>query len=94
MQLFTASDAAIQTLAFGEVEAVVTDRFAVLTAVQTCPKAYLALGGQLWKEQIGVAVRKGNVSLQTALNGAPGTLLQSGQDAALSKKYFGQDVRC
>ena len=94
VQLFPASDAAIQALAFGKVEAVVTDRFAALAAVKTYPKANLVLGEQLWKEEIGTAVSKGNSSLQKVLNGALNTLFQNGQYAALSKKYFGQDIRC
>ena len=94
VQLFPGSDAAIQALAFGKVNAVVTDRFAALTAIKTYPKANLVLGEQLWKEEIGTAVSKGNGTLLAALNGALNTVLQDGQYAALSKKYFAQDVRC
>jgi polar amino acid transport system substrate-binding protein len=39
-------------------------------------------------------VSKGNGTLRAALNGALNTLLQDGQYAALSKRYFAQDVRC
>ncbi len=94
VQVFPASDAAIQALAFGKVKAVVTDRFAALAAIRTYSKANLVVGEQLWKEEIGAAVSKGNTSLQTALDGALNTLFQNGDYAALSKKYFGQDIRC
>lgn len=94
VQLFQASDAALQALAFGKVNAVVTDRFAALAAVNAYPKAKLVLGEQLWKEEIGTAVSKGNVTLKAALNGALVTVFADGQYAALSKKYFGQDIRC
>jgi polar amino acid transport system substrate-binding protein len=94
IQLFPASDAAIQALAFGKVNAVVTDRFAALAATKTYSKAGLVIGEQLWKEEIGTAVQKGNTSLVTALNGALSTLMNNGQYDALSKKYFAQDIRC
>lgn len=94
IQLFPASDAVIQALAFGKVNAVVTDRFAALAATKTYSKASLVIGEQLWKEEIGTAVQKGNTSLGTALNGALGTLMKNGQYDALSKKYFAQNIRC
>lgn len=93
-QLFPGSDDALRALAFGQIDAVVTDRFTALAAIKTYPKAPLFMGEQLWTEQIGMAVKKGNGSLQAALNVAMGTLLKNGEYAALSKKYFGQDIRC
>ncbi|GGR37513.1 ABC transporter substrate-binding protein [Deinococcus ruber] len=94
IQLYPSSDDAIQALAFGKVSAVVTDRFAALAAVQTYPRAKLALGEQLWKEEIAMAVRKGNPTLRAALDSALNTLLQNGKYRALSLKYFQQDIRC
>lgn len=94
IQLYPASDAAIQALAFGKVNAVVTDRFAALAATKTYSKASLVIGEQLWKEEIGTAVQKGNTSLVAALNGALSTLMKNGQYDALSKKYFAQNIRC
>ena len=94
IQLYPTSDDAIQALAFGKVNAVVTDRFAALAAVKAYPGAKLGLGEQLWKEEIGMAVRKDNTSLKAALSSALNTLLSSGKYKALSVKYFGQDIRC
>jgi len=94
IQLYGASDEALQALAFGKVQAVVTDRFAALAAMKTYPKASLTVGEQLWKEAVGTAVSKGNTSLVTALNTALGTVLNDGQYSALSKKYFSEDIRC
>ncbi|ULH14044.1 ABC transporter substrate-binding protein (plasmid) [Deinococcus sp. KNUC1210] len=94
IQLFPTSDDAIQALAFGKVSAVVTDRFAALAAVKAYPGATLVLGEQLWKEEIGMAVRKGNTTLKAALDSALNTLLENGKYRALSLKYFKQDIRC
>jgi polar amino acid transport system substrate-binding protein len=94
IQVFPSSEATLQTLAFGKIDAVVTDRFAALAAVKAYPGAKLQLGEQLWQEQIGTAVAKGNSTLQSAIDGALNTLLQNGQYSALSQKYFGQDIRC
>jgi polar amino acid transport system substrate-binding protein len=93
-QQFPGSDEAIRALAFGQINAVVTDRFTGLAAIKAFPKAPLVMGEQLWTEQIGMAVKKGNSTLQSALDRALATLLKDREYAVLSQKYFGQDIRC
>ncbi len=94
VQVYSGSDEAIKALAFGKVKAVVTDRFAALAAIKAYPGAKLLMGEQLWKEEIAVATSKNNTELKDALNGALNTLFRNGQYAALSQKYFAQDIRC
>ena len=94
VQLYPGSEAAIQALAFGKIDAVVTDRFAALAAIRAYPKANLVVGEQLWNERVAAVVGKNNTGLKDALSGALNTLLQNGQYAALSQRYFAQDIRC
>ncbi|MPY66183.1 amino acid ABC transporter substrate-binding protein [Deinococcus sp. SDU3-2] len=94
VQVYPSSQAAIQAAATAKVDAVVTDRFAALGALKTYSKANLVMGDTLWKEQVGLALAKGNSELRLAVNGALKGLMQDGTYAQLSQKYFGQDVRC
>ncbi|WP_161883670.1 ABC transporter substrate-binding protein [Deinococcus alpinitundrae] len=94
LKVFGNSQKAIQSVATGQVSAVVTDKFAALDALKTYNKAKLVMGDLLWRERIGIAVQKGNAGLRQALNGALATLLKDGEYTSLSKSYFGQDVRC
>ncbi|WP_241191137.1 ABC transporter substrate-binding protein [Deinococcus psychrotolerans] len=94
LKVYGSSQAAIQAVATGQVSATVTDKFAALKALRTYNKANLQMGDLLWRESIGMAVQKGNSELRQAVNGALATLLKNGEYDALSKSYFGQDVRC
>jgi polar amino acid transport system substrate-binding protein len=94
IEVFTTSDAAIQATATGQVEAVVTDRFAALNALNQYPKANLVMSDTLWREQIGMAFAKGNSALRQAVNKALAQIMQDGTYDRISRKYFGQNVRC
>ncbi|MFC4455449.1 ABC transporter substrate-binding protein [Deinococcus sonorensis] len=94
VQVYPSSDAAIQAVATGQVDAIATDRFAALGAVKTYSKANLIIGETLWKEQIAVAYQKGNSELRQAVNGALSQLIRDGSYAALSKRYFGTNIGC
>ncbi|EYB69773.1 amino acid ABC transporter substrate-binding protein [Deinococcus phoenicis] len=94
VQVYPSSQAAIQSVATGQVDAIVTDRFAALGALKTYAKANLTLGDILWKEQVGMAFARGNSELRQAVNGALQQLVQDGTYAKLSRKYFGQDIGC
>ncbi|CAA0288987.1 Uncharacterised protein [Klebsiella oxytoca] len=48
----------------------------------------------LFIEKIAPAVAKGNTSLADAWNKAFAEVLADGSYAAVSKKYFNEDVRC
>jgi polar amino acid transport system substrate-binding protein len=81
-------------LATGRVDAWVTDKFVALAAVKSNPEANLKLGDLLFVERIAAAVGKGNMGLAAAYNKALGEALADGSYAAVSNKYFGEDVRC
>lgn len=89
------SDAdARSALAAGRVDAWVTDRFTAIESARMNPALKLHLGDLLFTERIAAAAAKGNTGLAQAWNDALAASLADGSYAALSKKYFGEDVRC
>lgn len=89
------SDAdARSALAAGRVDAWVTDRFTAIESARRNPALKLHLGDLLFTERIAAAAAKGNASLAQAWNEALAAAMADGSYAALSKKYFGEDVRC
>lgn len=89
------SDAdARSALAAGRVDAWVTDRFTAIESARKNPALKLHLGELLFTERIAAATAKGNTGLARAWNDALAASLADGSYAALSKRYFGEDVRC
>ena len=80
-------------LMVGRVNAWVSDRFVGLEAVKA-QKGKLVQGDLLFKEQIAMAVKKGNSGLLKELNAALSRALSDGTYARISNTYFGQDIRC
>ncbi|GKS75987.1 ABC transporter substrate-binding protein [Acidovorax sp. SUPP950] len=76
------------------VDAWVTDKFVAKEVVAKNPKAGLKLGDMLFIEKIAPAVSKGNTGLADAWNKAFAEVLADGSYAAVSQKYFNEDVRC
>jgi polar amino acid transport system substrate-binding protein len=81
-------------LATARVDAWVTDRFTAMEAARKNPELKLQLGDMLFTERIAAAMDKGNTGLADAWNKALAAVMADGSYAALSKKYFGEDVRC
>lgn len=78
----------------GRVDAWVTDRFTALEMIKVAPQAGLRIGEFLFVDRLAAAVAKGNFPLVQAWNQALAQSMQDGSYAALSQKYFDQDVRC
>jgi polar amino acid transport system substrate-binding protein len=78
----------------GRVDAWVTDRFVAKAALEADPKAGLAMGDFVFVERIAPAVKKGNTSLAQAIDKALAEIMADGTYEQLSKKYFGEDIRC
>lgn len=78
----------------GRVDAWVSDKFVVKAALDANPGLGLNVGDYLFVEKIAVAVKKGNNSLEQAINKALGELLADGTYKALSEKYMKEDIRC
>jgi polar amino acid transport system substrate-binding protein len=89
------SDAdARSALAAGRVDAWVTDRFTAIESARKNPQLKLTLGDMLFTERIAAAAAKGNTALAQAWNDALAKAMADSSYSALSKKYFGEDVRC
>jgi polar amino acid transport system substrate-binding protein len=78
----------------GRTDAWITDPAVARTAVAANAAAGLKIGGLLFVERNAAAVAKGNASLAQAFGQALQELQADGTYAALSKKFFGDDIRC
>ena len=76
------------------VDAWVSDKFVAKEAAAKNAKAGFKLGDMLFIERIAPAMAKGNTGLADAWNKAFAEVLADGSYAAVSKKYFNEDVRC
>jgi polar amino acid transport system substrate-binding protein len=81
-------------LVSGRVDAWVTDRFVAKGALESDPGAGLRMGEFVFVEKIACAVKKGNTSLEQAVNRALAALLADGTYEAISRKWMKEDIRC
>jgi polar amino acid transport system substrate-binding protein len=81
-------------LVAGRADAWVTDRFVAKAAVESGGGQGLRIGDFVFVERIAMAVKKGNTSLQAALDEALKQVMADGTYEAISKKYLNEDVRC
>ena len=81
-------------LASGRVDAWVTDRFVALNSLKANPGLGLKMGDFLFIERIASAVAKGNTGLAGEINKALAAIQADGSYATISKKWFGEDIRC
>ncbi|WP_293911009.1 transporter substrate-binding domain-containing protein [Deinococcus sp.] len=86
----------------GTVDVLVTDRYAALKMLRSAGDKKLQVGPLLWSQDLRVVMGgnlNGNVMVDSSevlgnLNINLKKMLDDGSYAALSKKYFSQDVRC
>ena len=78
----------------GRTDAWVTAPAVAKAAVAASASAGLRIGSLLFVERNGAAVAKGNQSVAAAFNDTLRELQSDGTYAALSNKFFGEDVRC
>lgn len=78
----------------GRVDAWISDRFVVKIAMENNPNAPLKTGGYLFVEKIATAVKKGNTSLEHAVDKALAEVMADGTYKQLSEKYLKEDIRC
>ena len=76
------------------VDAWVTDRFVAKEVAAKNPTAGFKLGELVFVEKVASAVAKGNTGLADAWSKALAETMADGSYAAVSKKYFEEDVRC
>ena len=78
----------------GRVDAWVTDRFVALKSLAANPGAGMKMGDFLFVERIASAVAKGNTGLANEVSKALAAVQADGSYAAISKKWFNEDIRC
>ena len=78
----------------GRVDAWISDRFVVKTAIEANPKSGLRSGDFLYVEKVASAVRKGNLPLAAAVDRALADVMADGTYKTISQKYLKEDVRC
>lgn len=91
---FPGDNDARAALVTGRVDAWVSDRFVALEALRKNPEPKLYAGELLFTERVAAAASRGNQGLVTAWNRALADLLADGSYEQLSRRYFGEDVRC
>ena len=84
---------AVQDLMLGRIDAWITDQFTAIEAIQS-RDLNLQISGLLNREEIGMAVAKGNSLLLAALNQALDEIQANGVYEQISMKWFGKDIRC
>jgi polar amino acid transport system substrate-binding protein len=91
---FPQDNSARAALETGHVDAWVTDKFVGKASLAATPTTSLRIGDFLFTEKIAAAVGKGNVGLASGVNKALATMMADGTYAAISKKWFNEDIRC
>jgi polar amino acid transport system substrate-binding protein len=91
---FPQDNSARAALETGHVDAWVTDKFVGKASLAATPGTALKMGDFLFTEKIAAAVSKGNTGLVTAVNKALAAMMADGTYAAISKKWFNEDIRC
>ena len=91
---FPQDNSARAALEAGHVDAWVTDKFVGKASLAATPGTSLKMGDFLFTEKIAAAVAKGNTGLVTEVNKALAAMMADGTYAAISKKWFNEDIRC
>jgi polar amino acid transport system substrate-binding protein len=78
----------------GRVDAWVSDRFVVKSALDTSPNAGLKMGDFVFIEKIAAAIKKGNSQLGAAYDKALAEVMADGTYKTISEKYTKEDIRC
>lgn len=81
-----------QDLRVGRIDAILIDRLAAFELINQTGGALVLAGEPFARLEAGVAMRKGDPELLTAINDAIDKMCQNGTLAALSQKWFSADV--
>jgi polar amino acid transport system substrate-binding protein len=91
---FPQDSAARAAVESGHADAWVTDKFVARDSLAATPGTRLKMGDFLFVERIAAAVAKGNTELAGHVNHALSQMMADGTYAAISKKWFNEDIRC
>jgi polar amino acid transport system substrate-binding protein len=91
---FPADSSARAALDSGHVDAWVTDKFVAKESLAATPGTPDKMGDYLFVEKIAAAFAKGNTGLAAEVDKALAAMMADGTYAAISKKWFNDDIRC
>lgn len=91
---FPQDNSARAALEAGHVDAWVTDKFVGKASLAATPGTALKEGDFIFTEKIAAAVSKGNAGLVGEVDKALAAVMADGTYAAISKKWFNEDIRC
>ena len=91
---FPQDNSARAALETGHVDAWVTDKFVGKASLAATPGSALKMGDFLFTEKIAAAVSKGNTGVAAEVDKALAAMLADGSYAAISRKWFNEDIRC
>lgn len=91
---FPQDNSARAALEAGHVDAWVTDKFVGKASLAATPGTPLKEGDFIFTEKIAAAVSKGNTALVGDVDKALAAVMADGTYAAISKKWFNEDIRC
>ncbi len=91
---FPADSSARAALDSGHVDAWVTDKFVAKESLAATPGTPDKMGDYLFVEKIAAAFAKGNAGLAAEVDRALASMMADGTYAAISKKWFNDDIRC
>ena len=91
---FPQDNSARAALETGHVDAWVTDKFVAKASLAATPGTKLKTGDFVFTERIAAAVAKGNTGLANEVDKALAAIMADGTYAAISKKWFNEDIRC
>ncbi|MBD3107238.1 ABC transporter substrate-binding protein [Bacillus sp. AGMB 02131] len=83
---------ALQDLAPGRVDAVITDKIVGITAMQESNMKLKAISPMIRTENINIAVNKDNPDLLKAINEALASMIEDGTYEEISNKWFGVNL--
>lgn len=101
INVFANDDQALLAFLTGTMDALVMDRYAALKMFKKAGAKVIQVSPLLWSQDITLVMNQnsntpllGNNEVLAPINIALKKMLADGSYTALSKKYFGQDVRC
>lgn len=83
---------ALQDLPPGRLDAVITDKIVGISAMKESGLEIQTVGEEIKREEIAVAINKGNTALLEAINKAIAEMVEDGTYKEISTKWFGEDL--
>ena len=94
VKVFPKDSDARAAVSTGHADAWVTDKFVAKASLEATPGSGLQMGEFVFVERVAAAVQKGNQPLADAIDKALAEIQADGSYAAISQKWFHEDIRC